>query len=172
MRNINLVNVKKISKNKNILENKLNVKLSIKGKDLIISGKELDEYLAYKVISAIQANFPLNIALLLLDEDYMMEDIYIKNVTRRKNVHEIRARIIGKKGKTLKTLTELSDCYIILHNNTVSLIGRAEEIESAIQAITSLIRGNKQSSVYAYLEKSKRLKKENNLKSMKIKHQT
>ena len=147
--------IKKILRNKKLLESRLKVRIEIKGLSINLDGEEIDIYVAEKVLEAIERNFPVNTALLLIDENYVLEDIPIKDVTKKKNLEQIRARIIGTKGKTLKTISELSECYITLHENTVSIIGPAEKIKDAINAIESLIRGSKQSNVYKYLEKQR-----------------
>ena len=147
--------IKKILKNKKKLETGLNVMLEIKRGQVSIEGKEPELYIAEQVLEAINKNFDINVALLLTNEEYVLEDIHIKDVTKKKNLEQVRARIIGTKGKTLKTLSELTECYITLHENTVSIIGPAEKIKEAVIAIENLIRGSKQSNVYKYLERQK-----------------
>jgi len=151
--NFNSETIKKIRRNKPKLERKLGVRIKIDASEIKISGNELNTYIAEKVLQAIDKAFPIRTALLLINEDYILEDIPIKNITKKKNLSQVRARIIGTKGKTLKTLSKLTDCHITLHDNTVSLIGPSGSIKEAITAIESLIRGSKQGNVYSYLEK-------------------
>ena len=148
----------KIRKNKKMLEEKLNIKIDIKKDRIELSGGELDEFVAEKVFEALELGFSINSALLLVDEEYMFETINIKDLSR-KNPQVIRGRIIGTHGKTIDNLEELSDCKIVLKNNTAGIIGRAEDIERAMQALTSLIKGSKQSNVYHYLERLRKKKK-------------
>lgn len=147
----------KILKNKNILEKKLKLKIETKDKNLIVKGKELDEYVASQVIEAMEIGFPINTALLLSDENFMLEIIEIKNLTKRRNLSEIRARIIGKQGKTKQLIEELSDCFIVIHENKIGIIGAVDEIKNCINALTRIIQGSKQSSVYAYLERQRKI---------------
>jgi len=147
--------IKKIKRNKTLLEKKLNVKIQIEENNVELKGDEIDIFIAEKVCEALSKNFETNIALLLLDENYVLEDIPIKNI-RDKNLKQTKARIIGTKGKTLKTLCELSSCFITLHDNTVSIIGHAEDIKQAVTALENLIRGSKQANVYKYLEKNRK----------------
>lgn len=144
----------KIGKNQKILEKKLKVKLHISGNEVEMKGKQLDVYIGDRVLEAIEKNFAIKTALLLTNEDYLLEDIAIKSVTSRKKIERIRARIIGTKGKTLKTISELTNCHITLNDNTVSIICPAENIKQATSAIENLIRGGKQSNVYIYLKKA------------------
>lgn len=143
----------RIIKNKKRLEKALNIKITNRGKEVIISGNPEDEYIAEKIIDAINFGFPFSSALLIKSEDCMFEIIPIKDYTNRKDLSVIRARIIGKKGKTLKTLSQLTKCDLELKDNCVGIIGPPECIENAQDAIISIIRGSKQANVYAYLEK-------------------
>ncbi len=146
----------RISKNKKILEKKLSVKIALKGKKMEIIGDEFNEFIASRVIEALEANFPLEIALLLKNEDYILEHLNIKEISRRNKRSDVRARVIGKEGRTIELIGELSDSYITLNKNQVSVIGPADKIEITIHALKALIRGSKQSSVYSYLERQKR----------------
>ncbi len=154
MQEIYSENTRKILQNRKNLEKKLRVKITSKGKIIFVEGKAEQEYLAIQIIEAINLGFTTDKAL-LLTEDYIFEKINIKDLTKRQDLDRIRGRIIGTKGKTRKTIESLSDCFISLHDNIVGIIGRAEDIEKAMQALTSIIQGSKQSKVYSYLEREK-----------------
>jgi len=156
--------------NKKRLEKFLNVKIIIKGErfhggkdrdkqvksgeeEIFVEGIAENEYIAEKVIDAINFGFPLSVALLIKEEDFLFEILDIKKYTHRKDFETIRARIIGKGGKTLKTLNNLTDCYFEIKNNEVGIIGSPELIKNAQDAIIFLIQGSKQANVYSYLEK-------------------
>lgn len=143
----------RIIKNKKQLEKLLNVKITNRGKEVSIEGKPEDEYTAEKVIDAFNFGFPFSDAILIREEDATFEIINIKDHTKRKDLERIRARIIGTKGKTLKTLCDLTKCHFELKDNYVGIIGEPEYIENAQQAIVSIIKGAKQSNVYNFLEK-------------------
>ncbi len=148
--------IQKIKKRKNFLEKNLHLKIDIVGENVELKGKEIDIYIGEKVLEAIDAGFAINRALLLLNEDYSFEKIPLKSVTRRKNLEPVIGRIIGTKGKTLRTLSELSGCFISLKDNVVSIIGPSEKLKEIVTAIKNLIRGSKQSNVYYFLERTKR----------------
>ena len=118
----------------------------------IVSGTH-DEYIAEKVIDALNFGFPFSTAMLIKNEDFIFEILNIKNYTKRKDLERVRARIIGKKGKTLKTLSLLTLCYFELKDNYAGIIGDAEYIKNAQEAIIFLIKGAKQANVYSFLEK-------------------
>lgn len=145
--------ISRITRNKKRLEEKLKVKITIQEKKVSIEGEPEDEYTAEKVIDALNFGFPFSTALLIKEEDFIFEIINIKEYTKRKDFERVKARIIGRKGKTLKTLNELTNCNFELKDNEVGIIGQPERIYNAQEAIISLIKGSKQSNVYNFLEK-------------------
>ncbi|MBU2615787.1 MAG: hypothetical protein KKC19_01660 [Nanoarchaeota archaeon] len=155
MERIIIEKIQRITKNRKKLEKTLNVKIENRGKEVFVTGEAEDEYIAEKVIEALEIGFPFSTALLLKEEDYMLEIINIKNHTTRKDLERIRARIIGRNGKTLKTLSDLTGCYFEIKENQVGIIGDAEFIKNAQDALISIIKGSKQSNVYSNLEKQR-----------------
>lgn len=153
---IQIQNIKKISTRRKILERKLNIKIKIKNKNVILEGDEINQYITISIFEAIDKGFEVEQALLLIDPNYILENINVKELTRRKNISQVRARIIGTKGRTLKVLSELTNCHIILHGNQVFIIGPSERIKDAINGLKKLIHGSKQSSTYSYLERARK----------------
>jgi len=143
----------RILKNKKRLEKELNVKITNRGKEVSVNGDSEDEYIAEKIIDALNFGFPFSVAMLIKKEDFLLEIINIKEHTKRHDLERVRARIIGKGGKTLKTLQQLTKCFFELKNNELAVIGDPEKIKNAQEAIISLIKGTKQSNVYGFLEK-------------------
>ncbi len=143
----------RIIKNKKKLEEILEIKITNRGKEVTINGKPEKEYLAEKVIDALNFGFPFGTAILIKEEDSIFEIMNIKDYTNRKDLERIRARLIGKKGKTLKTLNQLTKCYFELKENYIGIIGFPEYIKNAQEAVISIIKGTKQSNVYTFLEK-------------------
>jgi KH domain-containing protein len=148
--------VKKVIRKKEEIEKETKVKLVFSKSGVIIEGKAIDEYVAVKVINALALGFDFKIALLLEQEDYMLELIHIKDYIKPfspSRLKQIKARIIGKQGRAIKTISQLSDCAIKLSDNTLAVIGRTDDVEIAEKALISLIRGSKHSNIYARLEK-------------------
>ena len=143
----------RILKNKKRLEEKLEIKISNRGKEITLDGNSEKEYVAKKVIEALEFGFPFSVAMFIVDEDFMFEIVNIKEYTKRKDLERIRARIIGKQGRALKTLSQLTKCFFELKGNQIGIIGHPEHIKNAEDAITSIIRGSKHSNVYSHLEK-------------------
>lgn len=147
-----------IRREKKFLEGKLNVKLNIIGKKITLEGNALEEYEARIVLEAISFGFSAKVSIILKDPEVSFREIPIRDFTRKKNLESVRARLIGKHGRTKSTIEGISDCKIIIRDNAVGIIGSANEIEHTITAITNLIKGSKQSNVYNYLEKINRNK--------------
>lgn len=147
--------IKKILRDKKKLEQELKVRITNKGKILFVEGKTEDEYTTMQIIESINLHFTTQQALLLCEEDFVLEKLNIKDLTKRHDLDRIRARIIGTKGKTKKIIENLSDCFVSLHGNIVGIIGRIENIEKARTALISIIQGAKQSKVYSFLEREK-----------------
>ena len=153
MRNIIVKNMRKVKKAVPAIENKVKVKIGF-GKDLVsVKGLELNEYLVEKVIQAVDFGFDIENALLLINEDFVLEFIEVKEYTRRKNLRDVRARLIGTEGKARKTIENLTGSEIVIHGNTVGVIVDSEHLDAVVQAIESLIQGAKHGNVFAYLEK-------------------
>jgi len=147
--------IARILKNKSNIEKELEVKISVSENEVNLEGKPEDEFVAEQVIDAINLGFPYDIAFLIKKEDYFFEKLNIKDYTNKKDLKSVRARIIGKNGKTLKLLSELSECYLELKDNTVGIIGPPECIPLTQNAVICLIQGSKQANIYAMLEKNK-----------------
>ena len=144
---------KRIIKNKKKLEEKLEIKITGEGNEITINGSPENEYIAKKVIDALEFGFPFSVALLIKEQDFMFESLNIKDHTKRKDLEKVRARIIGKQGKTLRALLGLTKCHFEIKDNRVGIIGDPEYIKNAMQAMIFIIQGSKHANVYAFLEK-------------------
>ena len=143
----------RIIKNRKKLEEKLGIKITGKGREITIHGSPENEYVAGKVIEALEFGFPFSVALLIKEQDFMFEALNIKDYTRRKDLEKVRARIIGKQGKTLRTFLALTKCHFEIIDNRVGIIGEPEYMRNAQEAMIFLIHGAKHANVYSFLEK-------------------
>lgn len=154
MKTLIIEKLPRILKNKKRLERQLKIKITNRGKEVTIEGTPENEFIAEKILDAIDFGFPLSHALSILNEEFVFEIINIKNYTKRKDLTRIKARIIGTQGKTLQTLCNLTKCYFELKDNEIGIISSAELIKNTTDAIISIIKGSKQSNVYSKLEKN------------------
>jgi len=160
MESIIFSNTAEVKKAKAQIEKKLHIKIDIAGKKVTISGEGINEYEASIVLDAINLGFSAKKALLLLDPEIQFRRLNIKDFTKRKNLREVRARVIGREGKTKRTIEDLTDSTIVVRDNTVGIIGYADSIENTLTALKNLIRGSKESNVYRFLEDMNRFSRQ------------
>ena len=146
-------NPKEINRTKEKIEQKLNAKISLNGRILTIDTDPLNEFEAQRLVDALNLGFSSHIALKVLDEEIAFIKINIKDYANTKNLEVVRARLIGTHGKTKHTLQEITKCDISIHENEVGIVGPAEIAESALTAVTNIIKGTKQANAYKYLER-------------------
>ncbi|MBM3232043.1 hypothetical protein FJZ21_01540 [Candidatus Pacearchaeota archaeon] len=159
MINIEISRKREILRNKEKLEQKLNCKIKITDKTITIDTEPFNEYEAQRVFDAINLGFSVEKSLLVLDEENDFIKINIKDYANTKNLEVVRSRLIGTHGKTKKTVEEITKCNISIHDNLVGIIGPAEVTESALTAVTNIIKGTKQANAYKYLERINTQKK-------------
>jgi KH domain-containing protein len=164
VRTINVENIRKIKKAVPKIEAKTKIRFSFGSGFVIIRGKELEEFLVEKIVTAIDFGFETEDALLLLDADYSFEVIGIKEHTRRKNLHDVRSRIIGRDGKALNTIENLTGSILAVKDNNVGVICEAQNLEEVNQAVESIIRGAKHGNAFASLERKNRSRRKDRLR--------
>lgn len=148
--------IPRVIKNRKRLEKILNVKISNRGKEVYIEGLPEDEYVAEKVIDALEFGFPYDVAVEIKKGDLLFEVVNIKDHTRSKDLSRVRGRIIGTKGNALKTLSQITGCRFELKDNEVGIIGNPEEILEAKESIIALAQGSKHGNVYKSTIKKKK----------------
>jgi len=153
MRNVLVLNMNKVKRAVPVIENKIKIKIGFGKESVSVKGSELNEYLVEKVVQAVDFGFNVDDALLLLNDDFVLEFIEVKEHTRRKNLKDVRARIIGTGGKARKTIENLTGSEIVIQGNTVGVIVDSGHLDAVVQGIESLIQGAKHGNVFAYLEK-------------------
>jgi ribosomal RNA assembly protein len=153
MRNVLVQNMNKVKRAVPAIENSVKVRVGFGKGSISLKGSELDEYLIEKVVQAVDFGFDVDDALLLKDEKFVLEFIGVREHTHRKNLKDVRARLIGTGGKARKTIEKLTGAVIVIHDNKVGVIVDADHLDAVTQGIENLIRGAKHGNVFAYLEK-------------------
>ena len=171
MQEIYVEHVGSIIRNKNELQRELGVTIENKGMNVFVDGDGDKEFIAIKVIEAMDLGFSIDKALSIKNENIIFQILNIRDLTRRTDIARIRGRLIGTDGKTLKTLDKLTDCFVAVSDNQVGIIGDAEAIKEAIISVTSLVQGSKQGNVYARLEREMKNKRENPINTKGIKNE-
>ena len=70
-------------------------------------------------------------------------------------VEQIRARIIGTRGKTRRLIEELTGVDVSVMGHTVALVGPSFEMAIAREAVVMLLRGSEHATVYRFLERKR-----------------
>ncbi|MCD6244446.1 MAG: RNA-processing protein [Thermoproteota archaeon] len=107
------------------------------------------------VIRAIGRGFNPEIALKLLNDDYVLEVIDIRRFvgSRKNQLKRMRGRLIGEKGKARAYIEQRTNTDISVYGHTVSIIGKIYDIVPAREAIFSLLEGSMHSTAYRLMEK-------------------
>ncbi len=146
----------KVKKAARMIENKVKIRISVVKNKVVLRGNELNEFITGEIIHAIDFGFEAEDALLLANENFVLEFINIKEHTRRRNLEEVRSRVIGTDGRAKRTIEELTGGVMVINENSIGLIVHSEHLESAVQGIILLIQGAKHGNVFSYLEKQNR----------------
>ncbi len=153
MRSIDVERMNKVKRAVPVIESRIKVKISFRKDKVMIKGAELNEFLVEQIIRAVDFGFHIDDAMLLKNEDFLLEFIDIKEHTRRNNIKDIRSRLIGTGGKARKTIENLTGSAIVINGNDVGVIVDSDHLDAVTQGIESIIQGSKHGNVFAYLEK-------------------
>ena len=117
------------------------------------SGADPDKALrALNVVKAIARGFSPERAFRLLQDGVYLEIIDIRDFAGKSR----NRRIIGRKGRSRKTIEEMSGAYVSVYGDTVAIIGDPLQIDLASRAVEKLLQGSKHSTAYRYIERRKR----------------
>jgi ribosomal RNA assembly protein len=110
------------------------------------------------IVKAIGRGFsPARASRLLKDDVYFaLIDIQDYIGKRPDNVRRMKARLIGTGGKTRRIIEELSEAELSIYGDTVAIIGGAEALDIAKNALDMILTGSEHSAVYSYLEHTRR----------------
>lgn len=123
--------------------------------EIIVEGKDAEkQQRAENIVKAIGRGFSPGKALLLARDDYTLSVIRLKEILGKseKAIKQKKARIIGRKGQTRNRIERETNCHVSVFGNTVSIIGRFDEIWQAEQVINSIIEGANISTAFEMLK--------------------
>ena len=118
-----------------------------------------DKFLAIKVrdiVLAIGRGFSEERAFRLLGDDSYFVVLDIKDHARTpERIVQVRARVIGTRGKTRRIIEELTGADMSVYGHTVSLIADDFQLPIAQEAVEMLLRGSEHKTVYRFLERKR-----------------
>ena len=156
---MNARKAREIVKQKKLLE-KISlhgVSLDFEGSTAYLSGESALEVMSVKnVVSAFNRGFDSKMAALLLDDDYDLIVMSIKDYTSsEKRALQLKGRVIGTRGMIKKRLMRETSCYINVYGKTISIIGQIENLSIAQSAVEMILTGAKHDNVFSMINRRK-----------------
>ena len=126
--------------------------------DVTLKGNDpIKLYSAREIVKAIARGFNPDIAKYLIKQDFVYEQISIKDFAKSSNhLRRLKGRVIGTEGKSRKAIEDLTEASISVYGKTIGIIGLPENVDLARRAIETLLSGSPHSNVYKWLEKRKK----------------
>ena len=157
---------------KSKIENSCHINLDIDGDtgDVLIHSKgdveKFQPFKAMEIVMAIARGFSPENAMTLLKGENALHVIDLREFVGKSNanVERIKGRIIGEGGRARKNMENLSGTHISVYGKTVSIIGDASKLRSAVDAISSISNGSLHGAVYSKLEAVNRKEKQEKMK--------
>ncbi|WEL23876.1 KH domain-containing protein [Candidatus Nanohalovita haloferacivicina] len=129
--------------------------VTIQDNQVALEGEPLDEMTAQKIVKAIGRGFNPEKAFKLVERDVTLHLMDIGRYANTKNAEErLKGRVIGREGEARTHIEKIAQVDISVYGTTIGIIGKAQNIEVAMEAINMLLNGSSHSTAYNYLEKN------------------
>jgi ribosomal RNA assembly protein len=112
-----------------------------------------DFYSSRTIIRAVGRGFSPETALLLLDDDMLLDVIPLEEYMDKGQFESKKARVIGKKGSIREELARKTECEISVYGKTISIIGNQINMPLCRKAIEMLLEGASHNSTFQFIEK-------------------
>ena len=151
---------------KKVIETKCKVHLTIEEEgDVEIEGDSTETFFAKDVVKAIGRGFTPHEALKLIEQDYNLYIIQLKDlISSDKAITRLKGRVIGEKGRMKSDIESATESYVCIYGNTIGIIARIDTMDKTKEAITMLLDGAPHNVVINYLAKARREIMESRLK--------
>lgn len=145
----------KNGENKKALEKRFSVKIEVDENRIGIDGEPLNALKVREIVTAIGRGFSPERALLLDDEENILEAMDLSDLSE--NARErMRSRIIGAEGKAKSQMESMTGTSISVLGKSVSIIGRPSDVAIAKEAISMLVGGASHGAVYSMISKKRK----------------
>ena len=123
------------------------------------------------LVKAIGRGFSPDRAFRLLKDDFYFALIDIHDYIGKNpdHVRRMKSRLIGTGGKTRRIIEELSEAELSIYGDTVAIIGLVDALDIARTALDMILNGSEHSSVYSYLEHTRRARRVSELRPIEPK---
>jgi ribosomal RNA assembly protein len=122
--------------------------------DITVDGEGENFYKVCDVIKAIGRGFSPEKALKLLENDYLLKIISIKDyVGKNSSAQQAkRGRVIGREGFARNEIERKTNSFVSVQGKTVAIISRVGDLEAAMKSVEMLLKGAKHETMQHYLE--------------------
>ncbi len=141
---------------KKIVEKKGKVRIEVDSEsgEVEIKGRDPVKVLkSQHVVKAIGRGFSPEKAFKLFEDDFMLDIIELDLSGSKKELENIRGRIIGTQGKARQKIEEETHSFISVYGKTVSIIAKMDDIQNTRKGLEMLLRGASHSRVYSILKR-------------------
>ena len=146
---------------KQAIEETAKVRLEIdseEGEVTIVDQNAQDPLMGLKVedvVRAIGRGFSPEAAFRLFREDTELYifDIYDYAAKTESHLERVKARVIGRDGKTKRVIESITGASVVIYGHTVGLIADFEGMDIAKRALDMLLSGSQHPTVYRFLER-------------------
>ena len=113
---------------------------------------------AKELVLAIGRGFSPERAFRLFDEDAILQIIDLRDIVGKSEsaMKRLKGRVIGRQGKTRRIIEELTETDVAVYGHTIGIIGNAEQVQIARDAIMMLLQGSQHNTVYRFLHRKRR----------------
>jgi ribosomal RNA assembly protein len=148
------------------IEKKCNISIEIDSEygDIVLKSRNtnfvniLDLNKALEIVIAISKGFSPDRAFNLFKEDNSLEIIDLRDYVGKSpnSLSRVKSRLIGEKGKSRRTIEELTGSYISIYGHYIGIIGTSDQINLTLEAITRICSGRSHKNVYNFLQEIRR----------------
>jgi len=129
--------------------------IELEGNTVKLEGDPLDEMTAEQIAKAIGRGFNPEKAFNLIQEHHVLHLIDLNRFADTNNdMERLKGRVIGRDGEARRHIEKMTETQISVYGKTIGIIGHAQNIEVAVEAINILLKGSSHSTAYNYLEKN------------------
>jgi ribosomal RNA assembly protein len=140
------------------IESKTKTKITVSSKegDVKIEGEDALSVLNTKnIIKAVGRGFNPDIALTLLNEEFLLDLINIQDFAgkSKKAVERLKSRVIGTEGKAKRMLEKMTNTEVQVYGKTVAIIGKQENVYIARRGVEIILNGAPHNNAYFWIQK-------------------
>lgn len=151
-----------VRKVKGILEKSLDIKIKFENDSILFESENTFSINIFEdFLRALNVGFPLEDALKIVTEDFIIKEIDVERFTGKDKKHKRRviARVIGREGSAKRTIEEMTSTKIMIGDRMIYILGLPDDVSLAMEALEEILKGRKHSTAYRRIRKRARWRK-------------